>query len=104
MALLTAAGYLIIITVHTALTVVLSRFFRLQLDTTWGTALYVVVLIPLALVVSTMVLGGLLGFGGDVGGRDVALTLTIALPLSLGLAIDLFWLVPPEEVELPETT
>jgi len=103
MSLLTAAGYAIIVVVNTAVAVVAIRFFRLQLETWWGAGAYTVLFVPLALLVSTVVLSGLFGLGGSAGSREVALTLAIALPLSLGLAIDLFWMPAPEEVELPES-
>lgn len=101
MSVLTAVGFAVIVAVHTAIAAVLTRYFRVTLDTTWTRAIYAVVFVPLALVVSTIVLSGLLGLGGDLG-REVALVLSIGLPLALGLAIDLFWMLPPEEVELPE--
>lgn len=104
MSVLTAAGYAVIVVVHTVIAVVLTRFFRLQLSTWWGAGVYTVLFVPLALLVSTVVLSGLFRLGGGVGGRDVALTLVIATPLALGIAIDLFWMPAPDEVELPEST
>jgi hypothetical protein len=101
MSLLTGIGVAIIVAVHTVLAVVLTRFFRLQLDTDWGAAIYTVLLVPLALLVSATILSGALGLGGDIGGRDVVLLLIIVLPLSLGIAIDVFWMPSPEEIELP---
>jgi len=101
MSLLTGIGVAIIVAIHTVVAVVLTRFFRLQLDSNWGAAVYTILLIPLALVVSATVLSGVLGLGGNVGGRDVVLLLVIALPLSLGITIDYFWMPAPEEIELP---
>jgi len=102
MSLLTGLGVALIVAIHTVVAVVLTRFFRLQLDTDWGAAIYVLVLIPLALLVSAAVLSGLLGLGGNVGGRDVVLQLIIVLPLSLGITIDVFWMPAPEEIELSD--
>lgn len=104
MSVLTGIGVALIVAIHTALAVVLTRFFRLQLKTDWGAAIYTLVLIPLALIVSTTILSGLLGLGGNVGGRDVVLLLVIVLPLSLGITIDLFWMPSPEEIVLPADT
>ncbi|WP_248515275.1 hypothetical protein [Salinarchaeum laminariae] len=102
MSLLTGLGVALIVAIHTVVAVVLTRFFRLQLDTDWGAAIYVLVLIPLALLVSAALLSGLLGLGGNVGGRDVVLQLIIVLPLSLGITIDVFWMPAPEEIELSD--
>ena len=104
MSLLTGLGVAVIVAIHTVIAVVLTRFFRLQLDTNWGAAVYMLSLIPLALIVSATVLSGVFGLGGNVGGRDVVLLLVIVLPLSLGLAIDYFWMPAPEEIELPAET
>ncbi|GAB3684334.1 hypothetical protein GCM10028857_13180 [Salinarchaeum chitinilyticum] len=101
MSVLTGIGVAIIVAVHTAIAVVLTRFFRLQLKTEWGAAIYTLFLIPLALIVSASLLSGLLGLGGNLGGRDVVLLLVIVLPLSLGITIDLFWMPSPDEIELP---
>ncbi|AGN00210.1 hypothetical protein L593_01285 [Salinarchaeum sp. Harcht-Bsk1] len=104
MSLLTGIGVAVIVAIHTVVAVVLTRFFRLQLDTNWGAAAYTLVLVPIALIVSATVLSGVLGLGGNVGGRDVVLLLVIALPLSLGITIDYFWMPAPEEIELPAET
>jgi hypothetical protein len=101
MSLLTGIGVVVIVAIHTAVAVVLTRFFRLQLATRWAAAIYTVVLVPLALLVSAAILSGALGLGGSIGGRDVVLLLVIVLPLSLGIAIDVFWMPSPEEIELP---
>ena len=104
MSLLTGIGVAVIVAIHTVVAVVLTRFFRLQLDSNWGAAVYTLLLVPLALIVSATVLSGVLGLGGNVGGRDVVLLLVIALPLSLGITIDYFWMPAPEEIELPAET
>jgi len=103
MSLLTGLGVAIIVAVHTVIAVVLTRFFRLQLKTDWGAAVYTILLVPLALIVSAAILSGVLGLGGNVGGRDVVLLVVIVLPLSLGIAIDVFWMPAPEEIELPDS-
>lgn len=99
MAVLTVLGILVTVAVNTALAVVMTRFFRLQLETQWATAIYTLLFVPLGLIVSTIVLSGVLSLGGGVD-RSVALLLAIVFPLGVGVAIDLFWLPSPEEVEL----
>lgn len=104
MALLALLGLAIVVAINTALTVVLVRFFRLQLDTDWATVIYTLLFVPMALAAATLVLSGALGLGGGVAaGRDVTLALTVVLPMATGIAVDLFWMPAPEEVELPES-
>lgn len=104
MALLALLGLAIVVAVNTAVTVVLVRFFRLQLDTDWATVIYTVLFVPMALAAATLVLSGVLGLGGGVvTSRDLTLVLTVLLPMATGVAVDLFWMPAPEEVELPET-
>jgi hypothetical protein len=97
-----AVGISVVVAVHTFLTVAGTRFFRLQMNTRWGAALYAALFVPLLLVVSTLALTGALGIGADVG-RGTAVLLVLVVPLVLGFSLDLFWLPSPEEVELPET-
>ncbi|MCU4740729.1 hypothetical protein OB955_07720 [Halobacteria archaeon AArc-m2/3/4] len=102
--LASALGLLLIVGVHTFFAAVATRFFRLRLETQWGAAIYSLFLIPVALVASTLILSGALGLGGDLGSREMVLTVVIVLPLALGYTIDVFWMPHPDEVELPETT
>jgi hypothetical protein len=99
----TAIGFLFIIVVNTVITAVSVRFFRMRLETRWGAVAYTFLLMPLVYVATTLVLSGAVGLGGD-GVRDVgtALILVWVLPFSLGISIDLFWMPPPEEIELPD--
>jgi len=99
MSLLTGLGVVVVVLVNTAIAVVATRFFRITLDTNWGAAIYTVLLVPIALLVGATVLSGLLGLGGGLGDRTVALLLTVGLPLALGITIDVFWMPPPEEIE-----
>lgn len=101
MALLSIAGAAVIVAVNTVLAGVLIRFFRLRLDTDWGTAVYAVLFVPMALVVSTMLVGAVVP--GSASPEFVVLV-AIVLPLGLGAAIDFFWMPAPDEVELPDTT
>jgi hypothetical protein len=98
-----AVGLLIVVAVHTFLTAVATRFFRVRLRTGWGSAVYAAVFVPLVLVASTIVLTGGLGLGSGLGDRTVAVLIVLVLPLVLGFTIDLFWMPSPDEVELPDT-
>ncbi|MDY6818361.1 MAG: hypothetical protein SVG88_06835 [Halobacteriales archaeon] len=101
---LAVAGLAVLVVIQTALAAVLTRFFRIRLSTRWGSLVYAVVLVPLALLVTTMVLSGLLGLGPDLGGPTAVVFLMIGVPLAIGLTIDYLWMPAPEEVELPDTT
>lgn len=97
-----AFGLLAIIALNTAIAAVMTRFFRMRLDTQWGSAIFTLLLVPLALLVSVLVLSGALRLGADVGGPTSAIVVGILLPGLLGVAIDLFWMPPPDEIEVPE--
>lgn len=98
----TAIGFLVIILINTVITAVVIRFFRLRLSTKWGAVVYTLLLIPLVYVATTILLSGAIGFGGTgVRDRGTALILVWVLPFTLGLSIDLFWMPPPEEIDLP---
>jgi len=99
---LEGVGLVVVVVVHTLLAAVTTRYVRLRLNTQWGRALYAGLLVPVLLVLSTLVLTGALGLGGSLG-RRTALLVVLVLPLTLGYAIDLFWMPAPDEVELPET-
>lgn len=101
--LLGAVGLLIVVAVHTFLTAVATRYIRLRLNTRWGRALYAGLLVPILLVGTTIVLTGALGLGASLD-RQTALLVVLVLPLTLGYAIDLFWMPAPEDIELPDTT
>lgn len=91
----------IIIVINTAAAALLTRFFRVRLNTDWGPVIYSVFLTPIVLVIFTQILGGL-GFGFDLGSARLVVGITIVLPLALGITYDYFWMPAPEEVELPE--
>ena len=92
-------GLVIIVAVHTLLAAVLSRFFRIRLETRWGAAFFTLIFVPIVLVVSLLVLGGVLGLGGGISAdRNVVLTATILVPFMLGYAIDHLWMPSPDEV------
>ncbi|MFB6169972.1 MAG: hypothetical protein ABEJ06_02390 [Haloarculaceae archaeon] len=93
-------GLLVILAVNVALAALMTRFFRTRLDTRWGPVVYVALLVPLALLVSTLVLGGA-GLGPNLGTPALVVGTTILLPLVLGTSFDYFWMPAPDEVELP---
>jgi len=88
---------------NTVLAAVLTRFFRLKLHTQWGSALYTAFIVPVVLVVTTIATFSL-GVGVDLGSTGAVLGLMIGLPMALGVSIDMLYVTPPEEYELPETT
>ena len=95
-------GLLVIVGTNAAVAALATRFLRVRLDTRWGSAVYVVVLTPLPMVAVTLLLGGVLGLGPNLGSRYAVLGLTILAPLTLGIAFDFFWMPAPEEVDLPD--
>lgn len=105
LALFGFGSLLALVAFHTFLAGVATRFFRLQLSTRWGSAVYTLVLTPLLLLVSTLVFAGALGVGTgiDIGSSTILLALLIGLPLALGVAIDYLYVPSPEEYDLPDT-
>lgn len=97
-----AIGLVVILGINSAIAAVLTRFFRVRLDTDWGTAVYVLFFGPIVLFVVTLVLSGVLNLGANLGTPAAVVVLTIVLPLSLGAAFDFFWMPAPEEVEIPD--
>ena len=97
-----AIGLVVILLVNSAVAALLTRFFRVRLDTAWGSAVYVAFIGPVVLLGLTLILSGVLSLGGDVGSPAAVLLLTVALPLSLGVSFDYFWMPAPDEIELPE--
>ncbi|MGM0604376.1 MAG: hypothetical protein ACQETB_01755 [Halobacteriota archaeon] len=89
---------------HTLLAAVMTRIFRIRLESTAGWVLFSAFLIPVVLFVSTLVFSGALQIGIDLGSPAVAFGVMIALPLALGFTIDVLYVPPPAEIDLPETT
>jgi hypothetical protein len=94
----------VLVVVNTAIVALATRFFRVRLQTSWGSALYAVVLTPLPLVATTLLVGGAVGIGPDLGSATTVLTLTVVLPMAVGIAFDFFWMPAPDEVELPDAS
>lgn len=99
---LEVVGLLVLVCVNTAIAALLTRLFRVRLDTRWGGALYTLLVAPVVLVVVTLVLGQVVG--PNLGDPSTVVGVTVLLPLTLGIAIDYFWMPAPDEVEVPDTT
>lgn len=95
-------GVVVIVAINATLAAILTRFFRLQLATWWGSGLYAVVLIPIVQLIVLLVASGLFGLGGAMD-RSSAIVVTIVVPLGLGAAIDAFWMPPPKAVDEART-
>ncbi|MFC7132530.1 MULTISPECIES: hypothetical protein [Salinibaculum] len=95
-------GLLLILFVNSAVAALATRFFRVRLNTRWGSAAYVVLLIPVVLLALTMVFSGVFGLGPNLGSAVAVLGVTIVVPMSLGVTFDYVWMPSPEEVDLPE--
>ena len=87
---------------NTVLAAVMTRFFRIQLKTRWGTIVYTALLVPVVLVVTTIVAFSL-GVGVDLGSAAAALALMVGLPMGLGVTIDVLYVPAPDEYDLPDT-
>ncbi|MES3516120.1 MAG: hypothetical protein PPP58_00485 [Natronomonas sp.] len=95
-------GLVILVGFNTLVASVLTRMFRVRLDTGWGAALYTLLLTPVVLIVVTLLLGQILG--PDLQDPATVVGLTVLLPLTLGVAFDYLWMPDPDDVELPDTT
>jgi hypothetical protein len=94
-------GLAIIVLVNTGVAALMTRFFRVRLETRAGAAVYTGLLIPVVLLVLTLVFGGVLQLGPNLGTGAAVIALTVLLPLGLGVAFDYFWMPAPDEVDLP---
>jgi hypothetical protein len=92
---------LVAVVVQTVIAALLTRLFRVRLDTRWGALVFALTIIPVVLTLTTLVLGRV---GPDLGSRGTVLFVMIGVPIALGLTIDYVWMPAPEEVELPATT
>jgi hypothetical protein len=87
--------------INTLIAAVMTRFFRIRLKTRAGSVIYSLLLIPVALFVTTMLFGAVIP--GDLA-VPVLLGLWIGMPLVLGFTIDVLYVPAPDEIELPDTT
>jgi phosphohistidine swiveling domain-containing protein len=92
-------GLLVIVGVNTAIAALLTRFFRVRLDTRWGPVVYTLLLTPVVLLVPTLLLGAVVPF--DLGSSAAVVAIALVLPMTLGVAFDYLWMPSPDEVELP---
>lgn len=97
-----AVGLLGICFANTAVAALLTRFFRVQLVTDWGSAIYTVFIVPVVQLAVIYIGSGVLRLGPDLGSPTVALGVLLVLPLALGVAIDFFWMPAPGELDLPD--
>jgi hypothetical protein len=97
-----AVELVFLIVVHSAVTALMTRFFRVRLSTRWGGFLYAAILCPVALTVSTLFFSGVLPLGPDLGSAGAVVALIIVLPTVGGITFDYFWMPSPDEVDLPE--
>lgn len=96
---LTWVPVLLILAVNTAIAALATRFFRVRLETVWGAAAFVGVFVPVAMLVPIILLGSL--GGPNLGSPAIVVGLLVALPLAVGVTVDVFWMPAPADVELP---
>lgn len=92
----------VVLAVHTLVAAVMTRYFRIRLSTDWGAVLYTLLFVPVVLVVLTQVFTGVLGIGPDLGSAVTVLAVMVGLPLAVGVTVDVLYVRPPEEYDLPE--
>ena len=99
-AALELVGLLFILLVNTAIAALMTRFFRVRLNTQWGSVIYTLLLIPVVLVVTTLVFGSVMG--PNLGSAGTVIVLTVVTPASVGVVFDYFWMPAPDDVDLPD--
>lgn len=92
-------GILVIVGLNTAIAALLTRFFRVRLDTRWGPVVFTLFITPVVLLVPTLLLGSVVPF--DLGSPAAAIAIALLLPLTMGIAFDYLWMPSPDDVELP---
>lgn len=92
----------VVLAIHSLLAAVITRFFRIRMRTQAGWAIYTALVAPFVLLVTTLIAAGPLGIGPPLGGPSVALAVMIALPVTVGVTLDLLYVPAPEEYDLPE--
>lgn len=91
-------GLIVLVGINTAIAAVATRFFRLVLTTRLGSAIYIVIFVPILLVISTLILSGVLNLGFDLQDRYIAWLVAIFVPFAIGLTLDFVWVASPDEV------
>jgi hypothetical protein len=102
MAVVDVIGLAVIVLVNTVIAALLTRFFRVRMTTDWAGPVYAALFGSLALFVTTLVFGGFLALGPNLGGHATVVGVTIVSPLVVGMAVDYFWMPAPGDVDLPE--
>lgn len=92
----------LVMAAHTLAAAVATRFFRIRMKTRGGWIVYSLLVTPFLLFVSTAIVGQILPPPGTAN-RLVVLVLLIGVPLALGFTIELLYVPPPEEYDLPDT-
>lgn len=95
--------FLLVLGLHTLVAAVLTRFFRLRLETQIGWVSYTLGIVPVVLFISTLVMTGPLAIGPNLGSPTIVFVVMIGFPLALGVTIDLLYVTQPENVELPDS-
>lgn len=94
-------GLVIIVGVNGAAAALMTRFFRVRLQTVWGPIVFAILLEWVVLLLLVLLLSGVLGLGPNLQRPPVVFGTTVLLPLSLGVAFDYLWMPAPAEVDLP---
>jgi len=87
--------------VNTLVVAVLSRFFRIRLKTQWGWVTYTMLVSPVVLLVLGLIQGAVIQSPLFEGAAGLFLAVFVGVPLALGFTIDLLYVPPPEEYDLP---
>ncbi|MBV0900469.1 hypothetical protein [Haloarcula salina] len=97
------AGLLVIVLVNSAVTALMTRFFRVRLNTRWGSLVYALLLCPVVMFVIVLLLSGVFSLGANLGSPAAVVLVTLLIPLATGITFDYFWMPSPDEVDLPAT-
>lgn len=89
--------------VNTLVVAVLSRFFRIRLKTQWGWVTYTLLVSPVVLLVLGLIQGTVIAAPLFEGAAGLFLAVFVGVPLTLGFTIDLLYVPPPDEYDLPAT-
>ncbi len=93
---------IVVLGVHALVAAVMTRFFRIRLSTDWGTVVYTLLFVPVVLFLLTQLFTGILGIGPNLGSPATVLAVMVGLPLAVGVTVDVLYMRPPEEYDLPE--
>lgn len=96
-----AVGLLVIVGINAGAAALMTRFFRVRLDTDWGPVVFALTIEPVVLTLLVLVLSGIVGLGGNLESAGLVFGITVVLPMALGVAFDYFWMPAPDDVELP---